>query len=110
MKKNLSLTREQQDEICYLIGEWYLEWKHKILSDHPGQHRLGVAKEQLKDMICNIEKNKCKWKLEIDDEDYSYNSLCGYDFTFLNGNTIEQDCPHCSFKVCPYCGKEIEWV
>lgn len=48
-----SFTREQQDFICWQIGEWYLEWKAKISSGlEPGQNRLGFAKEQLKTMIC----------------------------------------------------------
>jgi|GEM_PF-2501194 hypothetical protein len=48
-----SFTREQIDYICWQIGEWYIDWKTKIVSGcEEGQHRLGVAKEQLKTMIC----------------------------------------------------------
>jgi hypothetical protein len=48
-----TFTREQQDFICWQIGEWYVNWKHQIVSGcNPGQHRLGYAKEQLKSMIC----------------------------------------------------------
>ena len=43
-------TQEQQDYICYQIGEWYLDWKNKMVVDG-GQHRLGFAKELLKTMI-----------------------------------------------------------
>lgn len=46
-------TNEQIDFICYQIGEWYLEWKDRIIIDlKQGTHRLGFAKEQLKTMIC----------------------------------------------------------
>ncbi len=44
------LTREQQDWVCYQIGEWYLEWKNHITDGH--QHRLGFAKEMLKERLC----------------------------------------------------------
>lgn len=48
-----SLTKEQKDFICWQIGEWYIEWKERIITDlENGTHRLGLAKEQLKDMIC----------------------------------------------------------
>lgn len=48
-----SFTPAQIGHICYQIGDWYLEWKDKIISDSDkGMHRLGIAKEQLKTMIC----------------------------------------------------------
>lgn len=48
-----SLTYEQKDHICYMIGDWYCEWQGKMwVNDKPNQHWLGVAKEQLKSMIC----------------------------------------------------------
>ena len=48
-----SFTPEQIDFICSQIGEWYLEWKHRIICDlEQGTHRLGYAKEQLKTLIC----------------------------------------------------------
>ena len=48
-----SFTPEQIDFICYQIGDWYLDWKNRIVVDgKEGQHRLGVAKEHLKTMIC----------------------------------------------------------
>jgi hypothetical protein len=43
-------TREQEDWICYQIGEWYLEWKEKI-TPNMGAHKLGVAKEKLKQKL-----------------------------------------------------------
>lgn len=48
-----TFTTEQIDHICYMIGEWYIEWKERIVVDlKQGTHRLGFAKEQLKTMIC----------------------------------------------------------
>lgn len=47
-----SLTREQQDEICAIIGDWYLQWKHGLINWDERTHRLGYAKEKLKEMIC----------------------------------------------------------
>lgn len=49
----LNLTKEQEHDICYLIDDWYLEWKNQM-TDEGVQHRLGVAKEELKALICSI--------------------------------------------------------
>ncbi len=46
-----SFTPEQIDFICFQIGEWYFDWKTKIVPDNC-LHRLGIAKEELKEMIC----------------------------------------------------------
>lgn len=42
------LTQRQQEDICYLIDEWYLTMKPLL----EGQHNLGYMKEKLKEMIC----------------------------------------------------------
>lgn len=48
-----SFTPEQVDHICYTIGDWYLQWKDKLLIRGGGNlHALGAAKEELKVMIC----------------------------------------------------------
>lgn len=53
VKNQESFTPEQIDFICYQIGDWYLEWKDRIVVDlKEGTHRLGYAKEQLKTIIC----------------------------------------------------------
>lgn len=44
-------TREQQDWICGQIGEWYLEWKDKIVDCQGACHNLGIAKEHLKSIL-----------------------------------------------------------
>lgn len=46
-------SQSQQDWICYQIGAWYAQWKHHIVDDGI-QHRLGHAKEELKNMICPL--------------------------------------------------------
>ena len=53
IKNQQSFSPEQIDFICYQIGDWYLEWKSRIICDlEQGTHRLGYAKEKLKSMIC----------------------------------------------------------
>jgi hypothetical protein len=48
-----TFTSDQINFICYQIGDWYIEWADKMWVDgKPNQHWLGLAKEQLKTMIC----------------------------------------------------------
>lgn len=47
-------TCDQVDWICYQIGEWYLEWKHKVCDHYHQENSLAYAKEKLKEMICPI--------------------------------------------------------
>ena len=58
-----SLTTDQQNEICAIIGDWYLIWKNNLLDNPYESHRLGYAKEKLKEMICGTPT--------IEDEDES---------------------------------------
>lgn len=46
-------TEKQLEEICYVIGDWYINWKGKMTDNHQ-EHRLGVAKEELKKMFCDM--------------------------------------------------------
>jgi hypothetical protein len=65
----VGLTRQQIDHICYQIGEWYIQWEHKMWVDgKPNQHWLGFAKEELKTMICGDEytDNSDKLKTELE--------------------------------------------
>lgn len=50
-------TNEQIDWICYQIGDWYLDWRHRIANYEEKTHMLGYAKEGLKMMICG-DRNK----------------------------------------------------
>ena len=50
--KRPEFTPEQIDWICYQIGDWYLEWKPKLVNWQDKTHRLGFAKELLKAQIC----------------------------------------------------------
>lgn len=52
MKK---FTKQQVDFICYQIGEWYVQWKNQLVDYDNKQHRLGYAKELLKERICGEE-------------------------------------------------------
>lgn len=52
MKK---FTKQQVDFICYQIGEWYVQWKDQLVDYDNKQHRLGYAKEGLKERICGEE-------------------------------------------------------
>ena len=97
-------TKQQVDFICYQIGEWYLEWKNQLVDYDNKQHRLGYAKELLKEKICgeeykdledeyDINPNTKPWETEpgfsdFIDEDTGYRCyilrhpelkhLCGY--------------------------------
>lgn len=55
MKPRPNFTREQEDWICYQIGAWYLQWKDKIVAG-ACFHNLGIAKEDLKMILCEKEK------------------------------------------------------
>ena len=58
-----SLTEDQQNEICAIIGDWYLRWRDNLVNYDDRCHKLGFAKEQLKEMICGTPP--------IEDEDES---------------------------------------
>jgi hypothetical protein len=53
--KRPEFTEEQLDYLIYIIDEWYLAWKTRMTGEdgkHPRPaHRLGRAKEQLKEII-----------------------------------------------------------
>jgi len=51
-------TKQQVEFICYQIGEWYVEWKNQLVDYDNKQHRLGYAKEALKERICGLEEYK----------------------------------------------------
>lgn len=48
-------TKQQVDFIYYQIGEWYVQWKNQLVDYDNKQHRLGYAKELLKERICGEE-------------------------------------------------------
>lgn len=51
MARRPDFTPEQVNWICYQIGEWYLEWRNALVPDGVN-HKLGYAKELLKEKIC----------------------------------------------------------
>ncbi len=52
LNKMSPFTYRQQDHICFQIGEWYLNWRDVLMNWDERTHRLGFAKEELKQMIC----------------------------------------------------------
>jgi hypothetical protein len=50
-KQTIVFSNEQIDHICFIIGEWYVKWKRTITVDPESMHRLGYAKEDLKEML-----------------------------------------------------------
>jgi len=55
-------TREQEDWLLQVIGDWYFEWKDKMTEDR-SPHRLGYAKECLKDIIFAYEPDELAKKI-----------------------------------------------
>lgn len=53
--KKPEFTKEQENWLCDVIGDWYLSWKDRISSCDT--HRLGFAKEELKALICDEDFN-----------------------------------------------------
>lgn len=49
-------TKQQVDFICYEIGEWYVQWKNHLVDYETRTHRLGQAKEALKERFCSLEE------------------------------------------------------
>ena len=62
-------TKQQVDFICYQIGEWYEQWKNQLVDYETRTHRLGQAKEALKERICSLEE----WKDLEDEYDPNFN-------------------------------------
>jgi len=59
------LTYKQECQICNIIGEWYAEWKKKLIDWDNQTHRLGYAIEELKMRICRTPEEWDKiWKEE----------------------------------------------
>jgi hypothetical protein len=61
------LTREQEDDICYIIGEWYVRRK-----GIDWNARIGRAKEELKDMICNSHRQDFPRAVDIQQIDQPF--------------------------------------
>ena len=49
-------TQTQQYIICSIIDEWYLEFDKQMIVNDDGSkvHRLGYAKEKLKERLCGF--------------------------------------------------------
>jgi len=51
-KMNESEKEQMKVILCHAIGQWYVEWKPKLIHWETKTHQLGFAKEKLKDKIC----------------------------------------------------------
>ncbi|RPI80961.1 MAG: hypothetical protein EHM34_09295 [Nitrosopumilales archaeon] len=56
LRKYSDFMDEQiENRICYLIDEWYLEWREKLFDSVVGHAPMfGHAKEKLKQLLCGI--------------------------------------------------------
>lgn len=66
--REIKFTDEQRDHICFMIGEWYISWKNRLINWEDKTHRLGHAKEILKVMICDTQQDVIKMIKEIEEE------------------------------------------
>ena len=55
--KRPEFTKEQEYWLCETLDWWYLDWKHKM-TDKQHPHYLGIAKEQLKQKLCEGEVDR----------------------------------------------------
>lgn len=51
--KRPEFTKEQENWICEVIGDWYLTWKPRIVDYESRTHSLGFAREHLKALLCD---------------------------------------------------------
>lgn len=52
------LTFEQEQKICEIIDEWYFSFKNRLVNYQDKTHCFGFAKEELKSLICNLNKEE----------------------------------------------------
>ena|SRR5215831_3439616 len=50
--KRPEFTKEQEYWMCEVLGDWYLQWKKKIVNYDDRTHSLGFATSKLKEMLC----------------------------------------------------------
>lgn len=65
-------TKQQVDFICWKIGEWYVQWKNQLVDYDNKQHRLGYAKELLKERICGEEYENLEDEFDINPKTNSW--------------------------------------
>lgn len=44
-------SQSQKDELCYLIGDWYIRWKNKLININDKTHNLALACYELSAFI-----------------------------------------------------------
>lgn len=50
--KRPEFTKEQENWMCDMVGDWYLYWKPRLIDYETKTHKLGYAKEMLKAILC----------------------------------------------------------
>jgi|SRR5579872_123852 len=62
------LTENQEHDICYIIGDWYLIWKHCLFNIDEHKDYIDCAVYMLKNMIkyANNRYENIKWVLNED--------------------------------------------
>jgi hypothetical protein len=68
-RTGVKFTKQQVDFICYQIGDWYMQWRDQLVDYKTRTHRLGAAKEALKERFCSLEE----WETLEDEYDPNVN-------------------------------------
>jgi len=79
-------TKQQVEFICYQIGEWYVEWKNQLIDYENKTHRLGYAKELLKEKICGKEYEDLEDEYDINPKTSPWETEPDF-LKFIDGNT-----------------------
>lgn len=79
-------TKQQVDFICYEIGEWYVQWKNQLVDYEAKTHRLGYAKELLKERICGEEYKDLEDEYDINPKTRPWETEPNF-LKFIDGDT-----------------------
>lgn len=52
----LNLNEEQKHLFCIILDSWYNHWKKGLVDYETRTHLLGIAKEQLKARVCEVDR------------------------------------------------------
>ncbi len=72
------LTEDQEHDICYIIGDWYLIWKRSLFNKEAGGDYIDCAVYMLKNMIKNASSTYANIKWELTDKQLEEISLTIY--------------------------------
>lgn len=54
----MKLNEQQKNWISDMIEQWYIQWQHRITRDPRQSHNLEIAKEELKEVLCPLNKEE----------------------------------------------------